>query len=724
MPAPSHSVYMDLPDGYRVIFQRADEAAFFDTTEVWSRAGQAMELERTELLNGSAAAETFSDAPLESRPVPVARESAISIRRRSSSRDGRRSCSPPVHAASASTSPRSRRDRPAPLEPASTMPITDGPPSTPPRPLVRVKVPVDTPPLPSRTPRVECDATIKAEPMDLDLPPLPTGTNLLVPAASPASSPAKPSPSPSPSIVAPPPRAPLVTLTDEEGAADMDDLSDDEDTTPVAPLLEQRPAPRSSASSRTSSRSPPLSPPLSPTPPSPHSPPRLSTSPRSRSPPRSPTSPRPTPAATSAAAAVTARIVALVPAHRRAHILAYLGVETPTGAEPGTQLFGAFVYSRIENLLTDPDLLDDFIEQIRADGPHDGGVLAEAMSEAGDTIDYRKLLARLRHPARGRATSSLAAEAEDLAQIVLFLACVADNIEEALGCGEVLIPRDAAKVEVISALTHTSHASLLKRARQWYRAAVYDDVDYPSWLGDDGANDPLWERFLVYAKSLGDAYRALQSALRPSCDNPHGDPLGDRASIPAGIFDNFSRAIPVLGLRVPAMREKMVDATLQMIDATPFASLKIVAEVALVAAVSPAHLKYVIPRRGKGSQAVFLNMCAKSRTPAAKQLIDVLTDLKRPVPFAFARVPLQFETDGRDSCGARAAKHADKVDGRIKLHSRSHPPPVVECERLKACVLLEPLKNALGAIPAEEGIPRWDELREHLDLLCRPPAAE
>ncbi|KAI9184247.1 hypothetical protein H9P43_003300 [Blastocladiella emersonii ATCC 22665] len=168
-------------------------------------------------------------------------------------------------------------------------------------------------------------------------------------------SPAEPAAPVVTSPAAPTPRAPLVALTEEERAADMEDLPDDDEVeaaAAAAAIPKPRPPgpprgtePRSPPRLRSSAPRPPASPrPRSPAPRPPASPrPRSPAPPRSPTPPRSPLSspPRSPSAIASAATATTARIVTLVPAHRRAHILAYLGVENPTGAEPSAQLFGA-----------------------------------------------------------------------------------------------------------------------------------------------------------------------------------------------------------------------------------------------------------------------------------------------------------------------------------------------------------------------------------------------
>ncbi|KAI9189266.1 hypothetical protein H9P43_000697 [Blastocladiella emersonii ATCC 22665] len=176
-------------------------------------------------------------------------------------------------------------------------------------------------------------------PLSMQRPPVPVFNPSPPPVVT---SPAKPAAPVVTSPAAPTPRAPLVALTEEERAADMEDLSDD-DEDDAAAAAAAIPKPRPPGPPRgTEPRSPPR--PRSPAPRPPASPrPRSPAPPRSPTPPRSPLSlpPRSPSAIASAATATTARIVTLVPAHRRAHILAYLGVENPTGAEPSAQLFGA-----------------------------------------------------------------------------------------------------------------------------------------------------------------------------------------------------------------------------------------------------------------------------------------------------------------------------------------------------------------------------------------------
>ncbi|KAI9175459.1 hypothetical protein H9P43_006820 [Blastocladiella emersonii ATCC 22665] len=429
-----------------------------------------------------------------------------------------------------------------------------------------------------------------------------------------------------------------------------------------------------------------------------------------------------------------ANVIAIL---RRAHILALLGVINPSGEESPAHLYGAFVYSRIEMLLENPELLAKFLARIRAIGPHDGGVLAEAMQRACTVANCRAWMRRYANPTRVRSTSSLALEAEDLTPIVLFLACVADNLEAALGCADVFVHGESTKIEIIAALIHTTSHSLMMHAREWYRASVYGDVDddaIPSWLKANGPEDPLWCRFLVYAKftpllmymrrdparthaspaangeDLAGVYRVLQGALRPpAASGTVGDALVDQITIPATIFENFGRGIPMLGLRVPAMREEMVDGALQMIDATPFAALKIVTEIALVASASPAHLKYTQPGTAGKTTIVFLNADAETRSGAVQRVVDHPHDDTTSALFAAARAPLD------DSAAERA------INARVVKHRKSWPPTKVAQHWIKSAVATQTVKKAVAAIPAAEGPRNWTEFRENLELLAIPP---
>ncbi|KAI9175276.1 hypothetical protein H9P43_006637 [Blastocladiella emersonii ATCC 22665] len=342
--------------------------------------------------------------------------------------------------------------------------------------------------------------------------------------------------------------------------------------------------------------------------------------------------------------------------------------------EPPQQLNGADILSRIPKLLDDPALFRAFIGRIAATGMHDFDALARAVSASWTASQYRKWAVQL-------------ARMNELVQIVIFFACVADYLKQALGCRRVCVHADATKVEI-----QTVHKSLIAHARKWYRETVLKGVPHPAWLAETATGpNAIRTRPEQGQRNPTSEYRAVRQALRVASDEYNGgDPLAAHVISPSAVADTYSRAIPILGLRAPA----------------------IVLGIALVSCVSPAHLKCSQPRKPKDSVVVFLYATApESRPSIVHEVLDRLTEGAHLASTAPARKRSRRASD-EDAGAAEIARYA----------AGSTPHDVVR-ERAAAAVKLADLKAAVTAIPAEQGPRGWDEFYAKVHLIGDSPWA-
>ncbi|KAI9175517.1 hypothetical protein H9P43_006878 [Blastocladiella emersonii ATCC 22665] len=430
------------------------------------------------------------------------------------------------------------------------------------------------------------------------------------------------------------------------------------------------------------------------------------------------TPPAPTPPASSPSS--------IMPVLARFHVLFLLGVLDARGPEPLAHLYGAYVLWRLLNLILNNWVQDLLLARIRQAVSQHNDVLVTAMQGPATLINYRTWARAFGGSSSRESAPELVREGNVHTEISLFYACVADNLKAALGCGKVFVHPDATKIEVVSALINTINTVLIKNARAWYRTNVYENVNCPAWLNDDGSSDPAWERFHTYAKltpllmfmRLHDPvtwraatptttkhYRVVQRALDAASACAPTDLLGRLVDITQTIFASFGYTIPMLGLRVPETRRKMAELVLQVVDEVPYPHLKMVIEIALMASISPAHLKLTRGTTLAKSNVIIMNADPSTRTQLVQHVMDAMTRAGRSECLGLARV---------DGGGMPATAVADTV----KKHEAKLEDGEVEQIRATATVNSTVYSAAIRRLGAKEGPPCWEQFCAAIHLLA------
>ncbi|KAI9175470.1 hypothetical protein H9P43_006831 [Blastocladiella emersonii ATCC 22665] len=401
----------------------------------------------------------------------------------------------------------------------------------------------------------------------------------------------------------------------------------------------------------------------------------------------------------------------------RPHVDSLFGKVGASGGESLAHLLGAYVLYRILNLLNSMSLRSHYLDRVRDASRQSARVLETVMRTAGSADDHVRWARELGGPPTGRTALAREIEIHEQARFSLFLAAVADNVKEAFGCGGVFIHPEATKAEIVSALIHTTNHSLMTRARRWYRALVYDDKDYPAWLADDGSKSAAWKRLAMYAKvtpllffmrrdgmaggrhdadsgartNAKNIYPTIQGVLDAAAACRPGDLLGRSVDIPPSMIKDCSRAIPMLGLRVPETRQKMVDLVREVI----------------VNVADPLH-EIVLELTLDGPDAanvIFVNADVAARPPIVAGVLDWLRERKSACSSLARPQP----------ASARTA-----VAG-VNRHRKKLPSDKVEAMRVAAAIRDANTAAAASEIRPGEGPCNWSEFVAWIHLLGSPP---